>query len=81
MNLQIVYGTVVLQKLSAYFSQRAWYYLKDQVLSVSFSLYWKLVLALQITDGERLPLAVKELGSCDLYPQVTLLMLNSSLIM
>lgn len=26
---------------------------------------------LQVTDGERLPLAVKELGSCDLYPQVT----------
>jgi coatomer subunit beta' len=24
----------------------------------------------QIADGERLPLAVKELGSCDLYPQV-----------
>jgi len=24
----------------------------------------------QVTDGERLPLAVKELGSCDLYPQV-----------
>ncbi|RWW25193.1 hypothetical protein GW17_00010483 [Ensete ventricosum] len=23
----------------------------------------------QVTDGERLPLAVKELGSCDLYPQ------------
>lgn len=23
----------------------------------------------EITDGERLPLAVKELGSCDLYPQ------------
>ena len=37
-----------------------------------------MVLALQITDGERLPLAVKELGSCDLYPQVTLLMLNFS---
>jgi hypothetical protein len=26
----------------------------------------------QATDGERLPLAVKELGSCDLYPQVLL---------
>ena len=26
----------------------------------------------QVTDGERLPLAVKELGSCDLYPQVLL---------
>lgn len=25
-----------------------------------------------MTDGERLPLAVKELGSCDLYPQVVL---------
>jgi len=25
---------------------------------------------LQVTDGERLHLAVKELGSCDLYPQV-----------
>lgn len=25
---------------------------------------------MQVTDGERLPLAVKELGSCDLYPQV-----------
>jgi hypothetical protein len=24
---------------------------------------------LQIQDGERLPLAVKDLGSCDLYPQ------------
>jgi coatomer subunit beta' len=24
----------------------------------------------QIADGEHLPLAVKELGSCDLYPQV-----------
>jgi coatomer subunit beta' len=24
----------------------------------------------QIADGERLPLAVKELGSCDRYPQV-----------
>ena len=23
----------------------------------------------EITDGERLPLAVKDLGSCDLYPQ------------
>jgi coatomer subunit beta' len=23
----------------------------------------------EVTDGERLPLAVKELGSCDLYPQ------------
>jgi coatomer subunit beta' len=23
-----------------------------------------------VTDGERLQLAVKELGSCDLYPQV-----------
>lgn len=27
-------------------------------------------LILQVADGERLPLAVKELGSCDLYPQV-----------
>nr|CAB3469471.1 unnamed protein product [Digitaria exilis] len=26
----------------------------------------------EVTDGERLPLAVKELGSCDLYPQVLL---------
>lgn len=25
----------------------------------------------QVTDGERLPLAVKELGTCDLYPQVS----------
>lgn len=24
----------------------------------------------QVADGERLPLAVKELGTCDLYPQV-----------
>ncbi|GMQ08727.1 hypothetical protein CsSME_00052327 [Camellia sinensis var. sinensis] len=24
----------------------------------------------EVTDGERLPLAVKELGTCDLYPQV-----------
>nr|QEX51140.1 coatomer subunit beta'-1-like isoform X1 [Cymbidium ensifolium] len=24
---------------------------------------------IEVTDGERLPLAVKELGSCDLYPQ------------
>ncbi|KAH9325677.1 hypothetical protein KI387_005855, partial [Taxus chinensis] len=24
---------------------------------------------LEVTDGERLPLAVKELGSCDMYPQ------------
>lgn len=23
----------------------------------------------QVADGERLPLSVKELGSCDLYPQ------------
>ncbi|XP_058109871.1 coatomer subunit beta'-1-like isoform X2 [Magnolia sinica] len=23
----------------------------------------------EVTDGERLPFAVKELGSCDLYPQ------------
>ncbi|XP_021910987.1 coatomer subunit beta'-1-like [Carica papaya] len=23
----------------------------------------------EVTDGERLPLAVKELGTCDLYPQ------------
>jgi len=29
---------------------------------------------LQVTDGERLPLAVKELGSCDLYPQVNVYM-------
>jgi hypothetical protein len=28
--------------------------------------YWNF----QIPDGERLPLSVKELGSCDLYPQV-----------
>ncbi|KAL6628942.1 hypothetical protein ACP70R_028707 [Stipagrostis hirtigluma subsp. patula] len=27
------------------------------------------VFSFQIADGERLPLAVKELGSCDLYPQ------------
>nr|KAJ0192797.1 hypothetical protein LSAT_V11C800445140 [Lactuca sativa] len=26
---------------------------------------------LQVSDGERLPLAVKELGTCDLYPQVS----------
>ena len=33
-----------------------------------------------MTDGERLPLAVKELGSCDLYPQVRLtLCLDSKL--
>ncbi|XP_058080825.1 coatomer subunit beta'-1-like [Magnolia sinica] len=25
----------------------------------------------EVIDGERLPLAVKELGSCDLYPQVS----------
>lgn len=25
----------------------------------------------QVADGERLPLSVKELGSCDLYPQVS----------
>jgi hypothetical protein len=25
-----------------------------------------------VTDGERLQLAVKDLGSCDLYPQVML---------
>ena len=25
----------------------------------------------QVTDGERLPLGVKELGTCDLYPQVS----------
>jgi hypothetical protein len=31
-----------------------------------------LYFASQATDGERLPLAVKELGSCDLYPQVLL---------
>lgn len=24
----------------------------------------------ELTDGERLPLAVKDLGACDLYPQV-----------
>ncbi|KAA0048471.1 coatomer subunit beta'-2-like isoform X3 [Cucumis melo var. makuwa] len=23
----------------------------------------------EVTDGERLPLAVKEMGTCDLYPQ------------
>jgi coatomer subunit beta' len=26
----------------------------------------------ELTDGERLPLAVKDLGACDLYPQVRL---------
>lgn len=26
---------------------------------------------IQVSDGERLPLAVKELGTCDLYPQVS----------
>lgn len=26
----------------------------------------------QLVDGERLPLAVKDLGACDLYPQVRL---------
>uniref|UniRef100_A0A9I9E1T7 Coatomer subunit beta'-2-like n=1 Tax=Cucumis melo TaxID=3656 RepID=A0A9I9E1T7_CUCME len=25
----------------------------------------------EVTDGERLPLAVKEMGTCDLYPQVS----------
>lgn len=25
----------------------------------------------ELADGERLPLAVKDLGACDLYPQVT----------
>ena len=30
----------------------------------------------QIADGDRLPLAVKELGSCDLYPQVYLLLIE-----
>jgi len=29
------------------------------------------LLCSQVTDGERLPLAVKELGTCDLYPQVS----------
>lgn len=24
----------------------------------------------ELTDGERLPLAVKDLGACDIYPQV-----------
>ncbi|KAA0057750.1 hypothetical protein E6C27_scaffold274G00320 [Cucumis melo var. makuwa] len=24
---------------------------------------------MNVTDGERLPLAVKEMGTCDLYPQ------------
>ncbi|XP_050935326.1 coatomer subunit beta'-1-like isoform X2 [Cucumis melo] len=24
----------------------------------------------EVTDGERLPLAVKEMGTCDLYPQI-----------
>lgn len=33
---------------------------------VSFWFAW-----FQVTDGERLPLAVKELGTCDLYPQVS----------
>jgi hypothetical protein len=28
------------------------------------------VAADDLVDGERLPLAVKDLGSCDLYPQV-----------
>lgn len=27
----------------------------------------------QVADGERLPLAVKEMGTCDLYPQVSLI--------
>lgn len=26
---------------------------------------------IQVSDVERLPLAVKELGTCDLYPQVS----------
>ena len=26
---------------------------------------------MQVVDGERLPLSVKELGSCDLYPQAS----------
>ena len=30
----------------------------------------------QVTDGERLPLGVKELGTCDLYPQVSWLSLD-----
>uniref|UniRef100_A0A9I9CCB4 Coatomer subunit beta'-2-like n=1 Tax=Cucumis melo TaxID=3656 RepID=A0A9I9CCB4_CUCME len=25
----------------------------------------------EVTDGERLPLAIKEMGTCDLYPQVS----------
>ncbi|KAI7743203.1 hypothetical protein M8C21_020559 [Ambrosia artemisiifolia] len=25
----------------------------------------------EVSDGERLPLAVKELGTCDMYPQVS----------
>ncbi|VAI45381.1 unnamed protein product [Triticum turgidum subsp. durum] len=32
----------------------------------------------EIADGERLPLAVKELGSCDLYPQTALAWRNRS---
>jgi hypothetical protein len=34
----------------------------------------------QVTDGERLQLAVKDLGSCDLYPQVMLPYTSLSLL-
>ena len=39
------------------------------VISGIYFVTWNF-LTCQVTDGERLPLAVKELGSCDLYPQV-----------
>lgn len=37
-------------------------------------------MATQVDDGERLPLAVKELGTCDLYPQVSCSLLRTILV-
>ena len=44
------------------------------LLIIKLFLVWPQLCAFfasQVTDGERLPLAVKEMGTCDLYPQVS----------
>lgn len=65
--------TVNIKSVGADFEVRNGFYLQLCIDHYFFSDVVLAFFACQVTDGDRLPLAVKEMGTCDLYPQVSYL--------
>ncbi|KAL9679540.1 hypothetical protein QQ045_017405 [Rhodiola kirilowii] len=66
-------GKYILENTLNYGLERVWaigYMKKSRRVVIGYDEGTIMVkLGREVTDGERLPLAVKELGTCDLYPQ------------